>query len=325
MSLGIFDRLRTARETGDAPEGATSGGGGSTDAVDGSIGEGFSLWISAGAETIDYNDNEFEDGYNGRQPVVTVGVDYLVFEWLTAGLAFNYTNFRGDYNRSGHFNSNTYGPLLYASLTPWENLFTDVVLSYSRQNNFRTRDAEFIDEAGTRFGGNVSGQYNSNIYNASTLLGYDYPIDNFTIGPRIGFNYAYYDIDTLKEDGQTGLEVEIRDASRSSLQSVLGATATASFSVPFGVIVPQVSASWIHEYLLDQRNAEGKFVQDNRPNPTRFRFTYYESPDRNYALINLGLSAVLPNDWQPFVNFSTIQANDRLTTYGGVIGLRVGL
>jgi hypothetical protein len=45
----------------------------------------------------------------------------------------------------------------------------------------------------------------------------------------------------------------------------------------------------------------------------------------NFANIGVGVSALLPNRWQPFVNFRTIQGNENLVSYGGTAGLRVGL
>ena len=45
----------------------------------------------------------------------------------------------------------------------------------------------------------------------------------------------------------------------------------------------------------------------------------------DFAVINLGVSARLPNNLQPFVNFQTVQGNENLVSYGGAIGLRFGL
>ena len=45
----------------------------------------------------------------------------------------------------------------------------------------------------------------------------------------------------------------------------------------------------------------------------------------NYAIIGVGVSALLPNKLQPFVNFKTLQGNEYLVSYGGTVGLRVGL
>ncbi|NJO56692.1 MAG: hypothetical protein HC834_10585 [Rhodospirillales bacterium] len=50
-----------------------------------------------------------------------------------------------------------------------------------------------------------------------------------------------------------------------------------------------------------------------------------EAPARNWANIGLGMTAILPNGLQPFVQLATIQGNDNFVTYGGNAGIRIGL
>jgi hypothetical protein len=57
------------------------------------------------------------------------------------------------------------------------------------------------------------------------------------------------------------------------------------------------------------------------PNSAGFSFQT-ENPARNWAIINLGVSYVMPQGIQAFVNFSTVQGNRNFESYGGNIGLR---
>jgi len=144
---------------------------------------------------------------------------------------------------------------------------------------------------------------------------------NFTIGPRLGLDLIHTDNENYREKGDTGLELHIDGYSKTSLQSSLGMQAPAAFSTQFGVLIPQLSAAWIHEFEDDQRNINARFVQDLRPNPTEFKFKR-ENPDRNYVDVGIGISAVLANGLQPFVNFATLIGNDRYDSYAVAIGLR---
>lgn len=317
-ALIFGERLRTARQA--AEEGGT--GGASADTLT-DLGQGLSLFLSAGADAVSHRNNEFEDGYQSQVPTVTVGADYRLADWVVLGLAFNYTNFEGDYDDGGGFNDHSFGPLLYASFTPWQTSFIDVVLGYARQEYYSSRRASFFNGA-TTFGGSVSGDRSGDQYSGGVLAGYDYPIGNVTIGPRLGVNVVHWQNDSFEEDGNTGLELRYSSLDRTSVQSSLGLTGTVAISTAFGVLVPQASAAWVHEYADDQRNIEARFVEDQRPNPSRFSFNR-ERPARNWADLGVGVSAVLPNGWQPFVNFNTIQGNENFTTYGGALGLRVGL
>jgi hypothetical protein len=69
-----------------------------------------------------------------------------VCHWMTAGLAFNYTNYDGTYDDGGGFDKNIFGPLLYASFLPFQGAFTNVVLGYARQENHNTRLASASSE-----------------------------------------------------------------------------------------------------------------------------------------------------------------------------------
>ena len=311
-ALAIEERLRTARQA--------AGGGASSDEVV-SLGQGLSVFASAGGEALTHFNNKYEDGYQSTIPSVTVGADYQVTPWLVAGLAFNYFNFNGDYDDGGHFNTNSFGPIAYASFLPFDRAFADVTLQYARKDYFRNRNGVIVCDCGNVVG-HQSGGTDGNEYSAGLLLGYDYPIENFTVGPRIGLNYIGTQIDDYNEHGSNGLALEYSGQDESSLQSSLGALATMAISTQFGVLLPQVSASWVHDYAVGGRTIDASFVDATEPSKFKFK---REPVASNFANIGVGVSALLPNRWQPFVNFRTIQGNENLVSYGGTAGLRVGL
>ena len=311
-SLAIEERLRTARQS--------EGGGASSDEVV-SLGQGLSVFASAGGEALTHFNNKYVDGYQSAIPSVTVGADFQVTKWLIAGLAFNYFNFNGDYDDGGHFNTNSFGPIAYASFLPFDGAFADVTLGYARKDYFRNRNGVVVCDCGNTTGHQTGGN-GGNEYSTALLLGYDYPIENFTIGPRLGLNYIATQIDDYREHGNTGMELRYSGQDESSLQSSLGALATMAISTQFGVLLPQVSASWVHDYAVGGRTIDASFVVD--PTDSKFSFKQ-ERVAPNFANIGVGVSALLPNRWQPFVNFRTIQGNENLVSYGGTAGLRVGL
>ena len=309
------ERLNTARQS-------EGGGGASSDEVV-SLGQGLSVFASSGVEALTHFNNSDEDGYRSTIPSVTVGADYQVAPWLVAGGAFNYFNFSGQYDDGGHFNTNSFGPIAYLSFLPFDGAFADVTLGYARKDYFRNRRARILSATGeSLLGGSESGGTGGNEYSTALLLGYDYPIENFTIGPRLGLNYIATQIDDYREHGNSGLELRYSGQDTSSLQSSLGAVATAAISTQFGVLLPQVSASWVHDYDVSGGNIDASFIDATGPSKFSFERTKVAP---NYALIGVGVSALLPNKLQPFVNFKTIQSNEYLVSYGGTAGLRVGL
>jgi uncharacterized protein with beta-barrel porin domain len=77
----------------------------------------------------------------------------------------------------------------------------------------------------------------------------------------------------------------------------------------------------VHEFLNDSRRVQAEYRDSPDPAATKFTFQR-ERPARDWAVIDLGVSMVLPNQLQPFVSFSTIQGNDNFVSYGGQLGLR---
>jgi uncharacterized protein with beta-barrel porin domain len=134
-----------------------------------------SVFFSAGAYALQHYNNRFEDGYGATLPTVTIGADHRINDRMTAGLAFNYTNYDGTYDDGGGFDKHTFGPLLYASYLPFERAFTNVVLGYARQENRNNRLASASSIFGATTQGHTSADYGENQYTAGILAGYDHP------------------------------------------------------------------------------------------------------------------------------------------------------
>ena len=170
--------------------------------------------------------------------------------------------------------------------------------------------------------GHTSADYSENQYTAGVLAGYDQPFGNVTVGPRLGLAFSYEDFESIKEEGDTGLELRYNNLNQTSVQSSLGVQASVGFETAYGVVVPQAAVAWVHEYANNDRNIDARLVEA----PAAPSFTFQrEPPARDWASIGLGVSALLPNGLQPFVQFATIQGNENFVTYGGTAGVRLGL
>lgn len=296
--------------------------GGSSPDLAITLGPGLGAFVSVGAYALNHRNNRFEDGYESQLPAVTLGGDYRFADWLIAGAAFNYTYFDGTYDDAGGFTKNAFGPLLYATFLPSERTFLDVVLGYARLENSNNRLATTAFGEAPPFRGHTSADFSENQYTAGLLAGYDHPIDNFTVGPRLGFAFSHSQVGSFKEEGDTGLELRYSSLDQTSVQSSLGVRAAAAFPMSWGLLMPQASAAWVHEFANDARNVEGRLVEAS-PSP---KFTFKrEQPARDWAELGLGVSALLPNGLRPFVQFSTMQGNENFVSYGGTAGVRVGL
>jgi hypothetical protein len=294
--------------------------------------KGVGLYFSGLVEALNRNVTTFQDGYRSNIFGFTAGADYRVTKGLVAGMAFNYANTHGDFNTGGgNFNFNTYSPTIYAAWMPTDRTFAQTVTGYTYGTNSVSRavDVEIfegnnINRLSNRATGFSSSRTGSDVFRLGVLTGYDHPIQNVTIGPRLGFNWSNTHIRGFSEDGNTGLELRYNDQYVNSLQSVVGLQGSAAFSTSVGVFVPQVNADYIHEYANSQRSINVQFVQDLRADATKFTFQN-DNPARNYFSLGTGLVAVLPHGIQPFVNFRAMVGNSQFTNYAGTFGLRMEL
>lgn len=292
--------------------------GGATPEIVISQARGLSVFASAGATALNHHNNRFEDGYEAQLPTVTVGADYWINPRLLAGIGFNYTNFDGTYDDGGGFDKDIFSPILYATFLPIDRAFVNAVVGYSRHENSNNRKV-VIDGSDFTLTGHTGADYEENQYSATLQAGYDHPVENFTIGPRLGFALSHSQVDSFSEHGNTGVELRYSGLNQTSVQSSLGAAVTVVIAIPNGVLLPQAGVAWVHEYANDARNIEARFVE--APGSPKFTFQR-ERPARDWANIALGASASFVNGMQPFVQFATVQGNDNFVSYGGTAGLR---
>ena len=312
---------------------ATTGDGGSAASFTSgsqSRWHGLGFFASGLVESLNRDITTFQDGYKSNILGITAGGDYRFSKRLVAGLALSYSNTDGDFRSGGNFSTNSYGGTLFAAYLPTDRTFMQVTGGYTKNNYLVSRLASADTQtAGGTTGGNIvqgpaSSNSNGNVFNLGLMTGYDHPIGRFTIGPRAGVNYSNTKIGDYGETGSTGVELKYDDQWINSLQSVLGVQGSAAFSTGLGVLVPQFNADYIHEFANSQRFINVQFTEDNRANPTKFRFQN-DVPVRNYFNLGTGLMMVLPNGWQPFLSFRAMVGNEQFNNYAGTFGLRIEL
>lgn len=302
-------------------------GGASAD-VSADLGGGLSVYLSGEFGNLDKDITTFEDGYDSDVWRLVPGADVQITNSILLGVAFDLFKQSGDYSSGGTFETKSYGVIGYGSVSPIDQLFIQGSVGYALKTNDRTRIASFTEieeSSGTVIfstDGPVGADFDGNEFTASVLTGYDVPIANVTITPRVGVNYFNVEYDTYSETGDTGLELTFHDDSETSLQSTLGMQGAVALSTSLGVIIPQASVDWIHEFRDDQRNVQVSFVDDLRSK----RFTYQtEKPDRDFFEINAGVVVVLPYGIQAFGNYNTLVGHRYFDTHTGTLGLRVDL
>lgn len=311
---------------------STAGGGSSASFATNSPGrwKGLGFFASGLVESLNRNISTFQDGYKSMILGISAGMDYRFSKQVVAGIVGNFSNTDGDFRTGGGtFSTNSYGGLAFAQILPTDSTFMQITAGYTRNNYLVSRLATALvssvaignDRTVNAF---ASSNSNGDVANVGVLAGYDHAFGRFLIGPRAGMNYSQTHIGSYAENGGGGIGLKYDDQYIHSLQSTVGIQGATTYGTQVGVIVHQVNADYIHELANSQRHIGVQFTEDQRATPTKFAFQN-EVPVRNYFNLATGLVAVLPNGWQPFVNFRAMVGNNQFNNYAGTFGLRIEL
>jgi outer membrane autotransporter protein len=290
--------------------------------ADASGASGFSVFGSVDYQNFDKDTTRFETGFRRDTVGGTVGVDYLFGNGLVLGTALSYGHEFGDYEGiGGGFDHDAYGVLLYGTVTPVSGLFVDLVGGYTYKDySFERRASIAIPTANLLVSGATSANTDGNEFRVGVNTGYDFLFGPVTVGPRAGVLYRETTIDGFRESGRTGLELIYDNQNIQSLITTVGLYGSVALSTRLGVIVPQASAEYVHEFLDDQRSVGFRLVQD----PARARFLFQtDPPDRDYFNLGAGVAMVLPNGMQPFLNYRELLGYDDRSSHTVTVGLRV--
>jgi len=289
-------------------------------------GAGFGVFVNGDYQFLNKDNTRFETGFEQHTVGTTAGLDYSFRGRAIVGAAFNYAHEFGDFSGvSGGFDNDAYGITFYGSVVPLDNAFIDAFIGYTRKEySFDRRVHLEVPDAGGGPSlvalGRTDADTSSDEFHVGVNLGYDFIIRNFTVGPRLGVNYRDMRIASFQEHGQTGLELRYDNQNINSLTTSVGAFASMAISTSFGVLVPQATAEYVHEFMNDQRTVGFTFVYT----PSRPRFLFQtDKPDRDFFNIGVGSVLVLPGGKSVFVNVRQLLGYDDRTATTVTAGLRV--
>ena len=281
---------------------------------------GVGVFVTTEYEKYNQDTTRFETGFDRDTVGTSFGADYLFKNGLILGAAFSYAHDFGDYDGvGGGFDNNSYGILAYGSVMPIANMFVDGVAAYTRKDYSFDRRAT-LNITGVNIAGPTHGDTNGNEWKIAVNSGYDFVFGSFTVGPRLGVAYRENAVDDFKESGHTGLELAYGNQNIRSLTLTPGIYGSYAISTSWGVVIPQMTVEYVHEFLDDQRNVQFSLVQD--PQNRRFLFQT-DPPDRDYVNLGLGVSMVLPQGLQPFLNFRDLLAYNDRSSYTVTLGVRI--
>ncbi|NOT84083.1 MAG: autotransporter outer membrane beta-barrel domain-containing protein [Methylococcaceae bacterium] len=293
------------------------GAGDETDVLqDGRIG----VFMNGRFQTADKKQTGFEAGFNSENFGVTAGVDYRFLDNLVMGLAFGYDNTDTTMNK-GNQEINAFTGMFYGNYNLAHDMFIDWAASYSDLGFDAQRTISYVKANNTVFNGVVKGAPNANEYNLNAGFGKNFALGAWLFTPHVRFDYIELNIDGYKEQGQgqdTGLELQYKSQVARSITSTAGASVAYAVSTPWGVLTPEVSFDWQHEFLNDATKIFGSLANVNNVLVARSN-----APDRDYFNLSGSIVGTFAEGRSIFLSYEARLGQSTIASHLVQLGFRI--
>lgn len=290
----------------------TAQAGGMTGIAGGESPRGLGLWMQGLGFTGSQDSRKGQDGFDATTGGLAVGGDAQVAGPLRLGAALSYARTKVD-AKGGSSGSgsdiDSYQGTLYANYTgaPW---YVDATLVYGRHHYDSTRAINFL-------GTEAKGDYYGNQYTAQMAGGYPLLIANTLITPNASLAYSLLRQEAYEESGAPGANLSVEEQTAISLRGGLGVKAAKSFSNGTTRLVPELRATWFHEF------------RDNAPSQTA-RFSAGGSaftntgvkPARDSAVLGAGLTIATADQVSVSANYDA-ELKDGYVGHNGTLQVRL--
>lgn len=289
---------------------AATGGAAGADGGLITLGDGrLAVFVNGAISSGDKDATSNEEGFDFDSWGITAGVDYRFRTDLVAGLAVGYNKNDTEIdNDGGNLDTDGYSVSLYGTYFRGESLYVDGVLTYGsndydQERNIRYRIGnEFVNQT-------ASADYDGNQWSGAIGVGYDIPRGPWTFGPVARLQYVSADVDGYSERMSNpsgpggGWPTRIDDLDQESFTSTIGGNLSRAIGTEWGVVLPQLHLSWVHEFRDDAVAVNGSFLQD----PTGGVFSIRsDRPDSDYFNARLGVSMQLARGNSAFLYYNKV-------------------
>ncbi len=286
------------------------------------------LFVSGNLQTGDREATPSESGFDFDTFAFTVGADYRVSEAFVFGFAVGAENEESNLAANGgSLDTDTLKLSIQAAFYPSDRTFVELIAGAGSSDLEQQRAIRYslggfdIDQI-------ARGDTEADQTFGSLAFGVDLGPGGWTITPELRADYLGVDVNGFAETMSnpaapgSGLGLNIGAQEFNSLTSGLGLQASFAKSTSWGVLVPQFSAEWIHEFANDAETISGHFVGD----PTRERFFLRnDDPVEDYGTVGVGLLAMFSSGRSFYVYYETLVGYDHLNSQNLGFGLRFEL
>jgi len=246
-------------------------------------------------------------GFDSNGQRVLAGIDYRHKRNIFLGITSNYARNKLDLSaKAGELSTNSYGVSGYASINISDSFYVQTSINTAKQNFDMKRNINFtttVNGTATPTSTTASSNPGGKSFGISLSGGYDDFIANFlNIGLYSSLDYSKSTIDGFVEGGQAGgFSLTVAEQNIKSLQFSAGGQLSFSWSQSWGIVLPYLRASFIHEFEQDNKEISAYFTADPTKSPLNFMTS---GQDSNTASAALGSTFIFPRGFMVFAQYS---------------------
>lgn len=259
---------------------------------------------------------------------LTFGVDYRFSDQLVAGVALGYSDNdaelaggRGDVATKGW---NLSGYATWYTASSWYVDGTVMVGSLDYDLQRRVRYAITApDGSRTQVDQLATASTDGDLFGTSISLGRDWQKGPWSLGSYLRGQFSRVKSDAFVErmlanqPGQ-GLALAVDARTTESVTSVLGGRATYVLSRDWGILMPNLTVEWEHEFEDDPSRLTARLAFD----PTRSVIEQFGDPtDSDYFNVGVGVSALFPGGRSAYLYYEELVGASRVSQ--GLLSLGV--
>ena len=243
----------------------------------------------------DLDEIDSQAGFESDSWSGTVGAEYHLTENLTFGAAYTYGTSDVDFSRGlgGAQSESSFGSVYFSYAKP--QFYADVLYSYGVTNLAIDR------RAGLGLGSYESDTDAAQHY-ADFNTGYNFVFaeGKLLTGPTAGLNYLTGDTDAFRENNSGSAALSFDEQNYDSLVSKLGWQVSFHTQAGFCKIVPQLHASWAHEFLDDEESVRATLISSPfaaGPADSFSASTQTAQPGTDYLAAGAGIEFIFGDSW----------------------------
>jgi len=298
-----------------------SGGGASADEAGGLNDNRLSGFITGTLDDATQDETSTLAGYESSVNYLFAGMDYRFSNNVFAGIALK--TLSGDISldqNTGAIDISDNSLSIYTSYYNSQNIYFQSALTYGQSSYNISRRIDFTLNA-VNYNETAISNPKGNGISFSLSSGYEHYFTGTGVSTTtdISLGYAKNDIDAFTEQAAQGFNLNINDQSIKSLTSKVGVQISKAISTSFGVLLPEFSAAWKHEFKTDGEEVVAAFAID--PN-NAFSFTTDERVS-DFFLLSVATSVVLPHGVMAFIQYESLLGIDNYEKNTLNIGARI--